>query len=289
MRNNTQIERYKKLLSFIDENFKEPINIERIEEVCHYSYRNINRIFEALHHETIGKYIKRLRLEKAAQYLKYSEAPVADIGFEVGFESRAAFSKAFKNKFGCSPLAFRTSSESIMGITQRALLKEEGTERQELQFEIEYAPAFEYLFLEYRGDYQAILAIEKVWEQLLEYASKKELLNNQSYLFSEIIDDNEISDKINLRYNLGLILEKPLPFEPQGLFRINKHARQKYVKFTHQGSHQSCYEFYNKIYAYWMLDVKYELEDLPTLEFYPNFEESLPADDLITEIYIPIR
>ncbi|MEM6967438.1 MAG: hypothetical protein AAF573_21925 [Bacteroidota bacterium] len=32
MSNPTQIERYKKLLSFIDENFKEPINIEKIEE-----------------------------------------------------------------------------------------------------------------------------------------------------------------------------------------------------------------------------------------------------------------
>ena len=43
MGNQVQLERYKKLLSFIDEHFKEDINIEKIEAVCHYSYRNINQ------------------------------------------------------------------------------------------------------------------------------------------------------------------------------------------------------------------------------------------------------
>ena len=47
MKNKTQLERYKKLLSFIDNNFKSPIDIKKVEELSHYSYRNINRIFEA--------------------------------------------------------------------------------------------------------------------------------------------------------------------------------------------------------------------------------------------------
>jgi AraC family transcriptional regulator len=71
MKNATQLERYKKLLSYLDERFKEEINIDKVEAISHYSYRNINRIFEALHHETIGKYIKRRRMEKAAEFLKY--------------------------------------------------------------------------------------------------------------------------------------------------------------------------------------------------------------------------
>ena len=65
MQNETQLERYKKLLEYLDKQFKEEVNIEKVEAISHYSYRNINRIFEALHHETIGKYVKRIRLEKA--------------------------------------------------------------------------------------------------------------------------------------------------------------------------------------------------------------------------------
>ncbi len=289
MGNQTQLERYKKLLSFLDAHFKEAINIEKIEQISHYSYRNINRIFEALHQETIGKYVKRLRLEKAAQYLMYSQMGVSEIAYEVGFEERAAFSKAFKNKYGTSPSTFRNSSEANRQIIEKSLLTQEGEKRQKLPFEIEYLPDFEYLFLEYRGAYENILAIEEVWNQLFDYTTTKDLLPNNPIFMTEIVDDTEISDHLKFRYNLALILNRPLSFEPDGLFRTKKHKRQKYAKFIYKGPHENCFDFYTRIYAFWMVDVALELADLPTLEFYPNFDESIPQEDLLTEIYIPVK
>ena len=116
MKNETQLERYKKLLEYLDKQFKEEVNIEKVEAISHYSYRNINRIFEALHHETIGKYVKRIRLEKAAEFLKFSDSTISDIAFEVGFSDVAAFSKAFKNKFNCAPSVFRNSNDVMRNI-----------------------------------------------------------------------------------------------------------------------------------------------------------------------------
>ena len=92
MKNATQLERYKLLKEYIDTQYKEPINIAQIEQVCFYSYRNMNRIFLALHQETIGQYIKRVRLVKAAEYLKYSEKSIFDIALEVGFSDVHALS-----------------------------------------------------------------------------------------------------------------------------------------------------------------------------------------------------
>ncbi|MEX0289079.1 MAG: GyrI-like domain-containing protein [Flavobacteriaceae bacterium] len=288
MNNRTQLERYKKLLAFLDENFKEAINIPKIEQVSYYSYRNINRIFEAIHNETIGKYIKRLRLEKAAQYLKYSDLGVSNIAYEVGFEDRAAFSKAFKNMYGSSPSNFRDRNETIRETMQQSLLLDEEPERRKLEFEIEFLPDFEYLFLEYRGAFQDFLAINKEWDKLVDYAATKALLSDQSIFMTEIVDDTEISNTVSFRYNLALVLEKPLNFELKGFFRTKKHNRQKYAKFTHKGSEESSFAYYKRIYAFWMLDVVKELVDLPTLEFYPNFSENIPKNELITEIYIPI-
>lgn len=288
MKNETQLERYKRLLTHLDEKFKEEINIEKVEEVSHYSYRNINRIFQALHHETIGKYVKRIRLEKAAQYLKHSDENVSDIAFEIGFEDIAAFSKAFKNKYDCSPSAFRSSNESIRKITQQAISPEE-VDRTKIPFEIEYLHDFEFLSLEYRGSYEDISAIKEMWEQLLNYAAKREVLTSDSIFMAEILDDNDISESIHCRYNLAIILDKPLPFEPEGLFKTQLHKRQKYAKFIHKGSHETCADTYNKIYAFWIVDVKLEMEDLPILEFYLNDEEDTPPEELLTEIYIPIK
>lgn len=276
------------MINYIDEKFKEEVNIEKVEEICHYSYRNINRIFEALHHETIGKYIKRVRLEKAAQYLKYSDLGVSDIAYEVGFEDRSAFSKAFKNRFNCSPLAFRNSRESIKEIIRQSLDLEENTDRRELQFEIEYLPDFEFLCLEYRGLYDDMIGIKKSTKQLLDYALKKEILTDTSIFMTEIQDDNEISDRLNFRYNLGIILDQPSFLEPEGLFNIKSHKRQKYAKFIHIGPYENSADTYSKIYACWMIDVNLELADLPTIEFFPNNDEHTPPEELLTEIYIPV-
>ncbi|MEL6252264.1 MAG: AraC family transcriptional regulator [Bacteroidota bacterium] len=288
MGNRTQLARYKKLLAFIDHNFKEDIDIPKIEEICHYSYRNINRIFEALHKETIGKYIKRLRLEKAAQYLTYSELGVTEIAYEVGFEDRAAFSKAFKNKYQLSPANFRKTQNSVRAELQLDLLAEEQEKREELEFEIAYLEDFSYLFLEYRGLQEDMGANDKVWEELYAYGNEKGVISEDSIFMLEIRDDEEISDSIHCRYNFALLLEKKLNFEPEGLFRLKEHKQQKYARFTHVGAPESSIEFYRKIYAYWMQDVGLELQDLPTLEFYPNYAENLPEEELQTEIYIPV-
>lgn len=289
MGNETQLERYKRLLSYIDEHFKEDINIEKIETVSFYSYRNINRIFEALHNETIGKYIKRLRLEKAAQYLMYSDTGISEIAYEVGFEDRAAFSKAFKSKYGNSPSVFRTQNEQLLEATKQSLLLDQGSAREPLKFEIAYLPEFESLFLEYRGSFEDLKAIDASWDELIRYCTKKALLSENSIIFTEIVDDADISDALNFRYHFGLILEQPLSFAPEGFFRKKLHKRQKYVKFIHKGSDKSSIELYKKIYAFWMLDINLELVDLPTLEFYSNYDEHLPEDELITEIYIPVK
>ncbi|MEL7004615.1 MAG: AraC family transcriptional regulator [Bacteroidota bacterium] len=288
MGHNAQLERYKKLLAYLDDHLTEEINIEKVEEICHYSYRNINRIFEAIHQETIGKYIKRLRLEKAAQYLKYSDMGIAQIAFEVGYEERSAFSKAFKRRYSYSPQGFRDNTESYREEIQKSFLTTDSQERPKLQFEVELLPDFDYLFNEYRGDYKDFKAIDKKWESLFAYATNLGLVSDQSIFMTEIIDDAEISDHINSRYNQALILDKELDVEPSELFRVRSHKKQKYAKFTYEGPQKDSADFYHQIYAFWMMDVNLELVDLPILEFYPNFEEDLPESKLITEIYIAI-
>lgn len=286
--NNPQLTRYKKLLTYLDDHLNEEVNIEKVEEICHYSYRNINRIFEAIRKETIGKYIKRLRLEKAAQFLKYSDMGISQIAYQVGFEDRSAFSKAFRKRYHLSPKDYRNNSESIRLEIQNTFDPEGAPDREKLHFEIEYLPDFEYLFLECRGNYQDLETINENWQTFLEFTDSKGLLNQNSILMTEIIDDNEVSDRLNSRYRHALILEKPIDFEPPNLYRVKFHKRQKYAKFTHQGSPQSSVEFYQKIYAFWMVDVGHELTDAPILEFYPNFDEDQPDDSFITEIYIAI-
>ncbi len=289
MSNSTHIDRYKSLLSFLDKRFKKDISIKDIEEVSFYSYRNINRIFFALHHETIGKHIKRIKLEKAAQYLKYSDILISDIAFNMGYSDVSAFSKAFKNQFNCSPSQFRETQELKLQIQKRVVDTEYIYKKSSITFEIEELPSLDVLCLTYHGAYENIDGIKKTWEQLVDYALKNNLINQDTICLAEILDDNDITDTIHCRYNAAIIVKLPLKFEVEGLFRTKTIAPQKYIKFLHKGSYEDSLLTYDYIYAYWMTDIQFELVDKPTIEFFLNDETDTPTDQLLTEIYIPVK
>jgi AraC-like DNA-binding protein len=56
------------------------------------------------------RYLGRQRLRFAAQRLRSSSEPLAKISHETGYESEAAFSRAFKREFGVAPAAWRARS-----------------------------------------------------------------------------------------------------------------------------------------------------------------------------------
>ena len=53
------------------------------------------------------RYLSHRRLRQAAERLRQGQQSVAEIGYEVGYESEAAFNRAFKREFGVAPGAFR--------------------------------------------------------------------------------------------------------------------------------------------------------------------------------------
>ncbi|MEO8657243.1 MAG: helix-turn-helix transcriptional regulator [Bryobacteraceae bacterium] len=57
-------------------------------------------------------YLTRWRLQLAAQSLERTSRGVADIAADVGYESEAAFNRAFKREFGQPPGRYRTGHKS---------------------------------------------------------------------------------------------------------------------------------------------------------------------------------
>jgi AraC-like DNA-binding protein len=53
------------------------------------------------------RYLARWRLQVAANQLRTSNVPLARIAQQVGYESEAAFNRAFKRNFGAPPATWR--------------------------------------------------------------------------------------------------------------------------------------------------------------------------------------
>ena len=63
------------------------------------------------------RYLARWRIQVAAQELRNSDAPLARIAEQVGYESESAFNRAFKQGFGVPPATWRkhTKLQSLTG------------------------------------------------------------------------------------------------------------------------------------------------------------------------------
>src|SRR5262249_23716532 len=69
--------------------------------VSNFSAFHFHRIFHGVTGETLNSYVRRARLERAAQLMKAAPARrITDIALEVGFPGLSEFSRAFKVHFG---------------------------------------------------------------------------------------------------------------------------------------------------------------------------------------------
>lgn len=277
MQNMTQIERYKRLIDFIHNNFKEELTTEQLESVCFYSYRNMNRIFRAIHQESIGQYIKRLRIEKAAEYIKFSDHSISEIANEVAFEEIAAFSKAYKNKFGISPTTYRKQKGQLR---YGSFLKNPIP----LDYSIVNLPPLRVLYRTYIGSYQSFSEIDAVWNTLLDYSYENDVLNNETIYLGEILDDDDITEDNKCRYNAAVVIPESLDLLHSKEFSIKTIPSQKYVKFAFEGNQQESVAFYDRIFSSWISQISLELADRPIVEIYSDNSSKKQT----THIHIPV-
>ena len=55
---------------------------------------------------TLANYIRKIRLDKAAELLKTTDKLISEVCYEVGIDSPSYFTRAFKEQFGVSPSEF---------------------------------------------------------------------------------------------------------------------------------------------------------------------------------------
>jgi CheY-like chemotaxis protein len=72
----------------------------------------LNRAFKARLGMAVIGWVREERLLRAKLLLATTATPVATIGQHLGYASAAAFSRAFSERFGCSPRAFRSDPDA---------------------------------------------------------------------------------------------------------------------------------------------------------------------------------
>jgi signal transduction histidine kinase/DNA-binding response OmpR family regulator len=92
------------LQEVIETNLSDPdLNVEMLSKRLYMSRTTLYRKIQALSGEAPTDFIRSYRLMRAVQLLKSDFGSITEVAFEVGFSSRAYFTKCFKEKFHLLP------------------------------------------------------------------------------------------------------------------------------------------------------------------------------------------
>ena len=276
-------DRLNAVLLHIQENIDAPLTVEALAEVAGFSPFYFHRIFAAYLHQTTSDYVRRIRLDWAARRLILSSDQVTQIALEAGYETPAAFGRAFKKRFQLSPRAFRR--------IRRPTLYANYWEPLLLQPEIRQRPDHELLYIPCVG---AEADSEAVWTSLKQHTASAEggasvidPVAPPSYVQvcrNHPNEGNTISEKT--RIDAGILLDVNASIQPRKPFGVQHLAGGLYAVFHHHGSRRDA--MWQAIYKRWLPQTEINLRDAP-----PYAESAAPPglrtrQDHTTTFYLPI-
>ncbi len=89
------------------DHLERPIQIHDLAWEAGLSERQFHRLFHSVLGESPAAHVRRLRLERTAAWLAYTDFPVIGAALAGGYDSREGFTREFHEHFGCAPGAFR--------------------------------------------------------------------------------------------------------------------------------------------------------------------------------------
>ncbi|WP_168121169.1 AraC family transcriptional regulator [Paenibacillus sp. HB172176] len=102
------IERLKTVLTYIEAHYKEPIALAQLAKLLAMSESYFCRFFKSMTKESPVAYMNAYRLQKAAYLLLTSNKNVMEVALDTGFKHMSYFNTVFKQRYGCSPSAYRS-------------------------------------------------------------------------------------------------------------------------------------------------------------------------------------
>jgi AraC family transcriptional regulator len=103
----TQLGRIEQVLNYIHGNLDQPLAVSSLAARAGWSRWQFNRVFSDQTGQSVGQYVRELRLSLAAEMLLFTRQRVIDIGLACGFGSDVSFTRSFTRHFGCPPAQYR--------------------------------------------------------------------------------------------------------------------------------------------------------------------------------------
>jgi AraC family transcriptional regulator len=283
-----------RVLVHIQEHLDEQLSLETLARVACFSPYHFHRIFRGMVGESVKEHVRRLRLERAAHRLIFTNQQIIRIALDAGYETHESFTRAFGQKFGESPSQFREihrpppfppSPSGVHYVADGALddFQPAKTDGPILEVRIESIEPMRVAFIRHVGCYEEI---GTTWERFMQWAARKGMLRPGQIALGIVHDDPVVTPSDRIRYDACLVVCED--FQGSGDVGVQQISGGEYAIITHKGPHERLGETYDRFFGTWVPDSGRELRWEPAFEVYRNSPQDTRPDDLLTYIYVPL-
>lgn len=282
------------VLDHIQHNIDGDLGLPVLARVAGFSPFHFHRIFAGMTGETIGAHIRRLRLERAAQRLRFSAWSVAEVGLEAGYNAPEAFTRAFKSAFGDSPSQFREQTPARLQEYAATLLSSPETILDAnpnakgalpMDVTIKTKAAVRVAFARATGPY--LSSAKEAWEKLAAWAAPKGLFVEDAQYLGLSHDDPSITPADKIRYDACVSVGPDVA--PEGEIGISEIPGGDYAVMLHKGPYEGLEKSYYHLYGTWLPLSGREAAMRPPHEVFLNHPDTTPPEELLTEINVPLE
>jgi AraC family transcriptional regulator len=291
--NGEYAQRINRVIDYLRGNLDRRVKLEELAKVACFSEFHFHRIFRAVSGETLNNFTNRLRLEKAARLLRYSDRSLTDIALDCGFSSSATFSRAFRSGYDTSPSQFRKSGEIKKSKICKELLTGQeyvlpmSAEEKRAAFPVRLIDIPErqvaYIRITNAFDWDRALTVFKT---MIEWAKSQDIFS-QGILFGMTVDDPDVTPKHLYRYEV--CLASSFPFEcMEGMSKLKMPA-MRYAVTKVSGDIRKVATAWDYLYRSWLIKSAYEPEHAPALEIFLDKENATDWSHFELELCLPVR
>jgi AraC family transcriptional regulator len=291
--NREYTRRVDRVIDYLRANLDRQVKLKELAKVACFSEFHFHRIFGAVAGETLNQFTSRLRIEKAARLLRFTQQRLTDIAMECGFSSSATFSRAFRSSYETSPSQFRKTGKIRKRKIRKAIYT--GQEYVLPMSAAEKKAAFPVRFVDLPERRIAYIRVVDAFEMdrvlaacktMIAWA-KSQAIFSRGVLFGMTVDDPDVTPKHLYRYEVCLASDSP--FECRDGISKLKMPAMRYAVTRVSGDIRRVATAWDYLIRSWLINSAYEPEHAPALEIFLDKEKATDWSHFELELCLPIR
>lgn len=277
-------QRLERLIDYIYQNLNASLDLMQMAEVACISPYHLHRIYHAIYGESLAATVKRLRLHHAAGRLVNTNQTVKIIAANSGYTSLQSFTRAFSDAYDMPPARYRKEgSHTQFHMDYRPSLTEEKGMH---DVRIDRFQPIKVMGLKHQGSY---MDIGQSFEKVFGWLGMKGLLDESMRCIGIYYDDPSSMPEAELRSMASAGFAKLGDTEVDTPFEIVTIEAEECAVLRFKGPYANMHSAYQWLYGQWLPQSGREASDQPVFEEYLNNPREVAPNDLITDIYLPLK